>query len=294
MIKELQTRKTKKTTSTSRRKKSVRTTKPRKTSGRKNLKKHWREVPMWLYYTLTGIVVAILLTGFYFFYIRPYVYRWKACSGARAYGVCLPTGYEVHGFDMSHHQGKIDWETLKNVQDAPYPVRFVFMKASEGGDFRDTTFIHNFEKARKFGFIRGAYHFFNPKTDPSLQADFFIRSVKLEAGDLPPVLDVEKVGEDEAILRKNVRIWLRKIEQHYRVKPILYASYKFKTRYLTDSIFDGYPYWIAHYYADSLEYRGHWEFWQHTDVGRLPGIKEDVDLNVFNGSLEELKAMTIK
>ncbi len=30
-------------------------------------------------------------------------------------------------------------------------------------------------------------------------------------------------------------------------------------------------------------------FWQHTDVGNVPGIKEDVDLNVFNGSLEELK-----
>ena len=30
-----------------------------------------------------------------------------------------------------------------------------------------------------------------------------------------------------------------------------------------------------------------------TDVGRLPGIDEQVDLNVFNGSMEELKSMTI-
>jgi lysozyme len=28
-------------------------------------------------------------------------------------------------------------------------------------------------------------------------------------------------------------------------------------------------------------------------VGRLPGIREDVDLNVFNGTLDELKRMTI-
>jgi lysozyme len=39
---------------------------------------------------------------------------------------------------------------------------------------------------------------------------------------------------------------------------------------------------------------GEWKFWQHTDVGTLPGIREKVDLNIFNGSLEELQLMTIK
>ena len=211
----------------------------------------------------------------------------------KAYGVCLPYGFEVHGFDVSHHQGQIDWNELQKTQAAPFPVRFVFMKASEGGDFSDTAFIHNFDEARKHGFIRGAYHFYNPKTDASRQADFFIRSVKLESGDLPPVLDIEVRGEDEKKLRRDLKVWLDKIEDYYRVKPILYTSYKFKTRYLNDSVFNSYPYWIAHYYADSVEYKGQWRFWQHTDVGRLPGIREDVDLNVFNGTLDELKRMTI-
>ena len=94
-------------------------------------------------------------------------------------------------------------------------------------------------------------------------------------------------------LRRDLKVWLDKIENYYRVKPILYTSYKFKTRYLNDSVFNSYPYWIAHYYADSVEYKGQWRFWQHTDVGRLPGIREDVDLNVFNGTLDELKRMTI-
>ena len=63
---------------------------------------------------------------------------------------------------------------------------------------------------------------------------------------------------------------------------------------LTDSVFNLYPYWIAHYYVDSLHYRGPWAFWQHSDIGQLPGIKEKVDLNIFNGSYEELRAMTIE
>lgn len=122
----------------------------------------------------------------------------------------------------------------------------------------------------------------------------FINSVKLDSGDLPPVLDIEKRGKDENQLRRDLKLWLDKIEQHYKVKPILYTSYKFKTRYLNDSVFNSYPYWIAHYYVDSVEYRGEWKFWQHTDVGTLPGIREKVDLNIFNGSLEELQLMTIK
>ena len=42
--------------------------------------------------------------------------------------------------------------------------------------------------------LRGAYHFYIPGTDALKQADFFIRTVKLDSGDLPPVLDVEAVS----------------------------------------------------------------------------------------------------
>ena len=124
------------------------------------------------------------------------------------------------------------------------------------------------------------------KTDPLKQADFFIRTVQLIPGDLPPVLDVETIGKSTPHdLRIAVKTWLDRIELHYGVKPILYTSYKFKNRYLSDSVFNTYPYWIAHYYVDSVKYEGPWHFWQHTDVGNVPGIREEVDLNVFNGSL---------
>ena len=267
------------------------TSAPKSRRGKDTAKR--QEMPEWAKYVLMGIGAAVFVLGFYVCCIRPFSYRWKPCYGTKAYGVCLPSGFSVHGFDVSHHQGDIDWAQLQHTQVAPSPIRFVFMKASEGGDFSDTTFLHNFDMARRYGFIRGAYHFFNPKTDPIRQADFFIRSVKLEAGDLPPVLDIEKRGSDEQSLRTNLKRWLDRVEQHYKVKPILYTSYKFKNRYLNDSVFNAYPYWIAHYYVDSVEYSGKWTFWQHTDVGRLPGIDERVDLNVFNGDLEQLKQLLI-
>lgn len=95
-------------------------------------------------------------------------------------------------------------------------------------------------------------------------------------------------------LKTAVKTWLDRVEAHYGVKPILYTSYKFKKRYLSDSIFNAYPYWIAHYYVDSVRYEGKWHFWQHTDVGTVPGIEEEVDLNVFNGTMEELLELTLK
>ena len=245
--------KPRKTTS---RKSSSSPRKPRKKGAsphKKKVIKKW-EIPTWLYYILMGVITVVFLSAFFYFFIRPYSYRWKPCYGLKAYGVCMPAGFHIHGIDISHYQGNIDWQRLTQTRQSQFPIHFIFMKASEGGDYGDRVFQANFDSAKVYGFIRGAYHFYNPKTDPVRQADFFINSVKLDAGDLPPVLDIEKRGDDARTLRRDLKIWLDRIERHYKVKPILYTSYKFKTRYLNDSIFDSYPYWIAHYYVDSVEY----------------------------------------
>ena len=263
-------------------------------SKRKAKKTIHKEIPAWARYLLGLLVVIVFVSGFYWFFIRPYAYRWKPCYGLKGYGVCMPHGYQVHGIDISHYQGDINWKMLEQTRQGQFPISFVFMKATEGGDYADDKFVANFDSARAHGFIRGAYHFYNPKTDANKQADFFIQSVKLEPGDLPPVLDIEKKGKDMKKLQQDLKVWLRKVESHYGVKPIIYASYKFKTRYLNDSVFNSYPYWIAHYYVDSVRYQGDWKFWQHTDVGTLPGIDEKVDLNVFNASLQELKRMQLQ
>lgn len=263
------------------------------TRGKKKTQPH--AMPVWLRNLVAVCIIIVFSAGFYWFFIRPYAYRWKPCYGMKGYGVCMPCSYEVHGIDISHYQGKIDWELLTHNKEAKFPIHFIFLKATEGGDHGDDTFTQNFGLARKYGFVRGAYHYFIPTTDARRQADFFIRTVQLGEGDLPPVLDVETIGKQSAQeLKTGVKAWLDRVEAHYGVKPILYTSYKFKERYLSDSIFNVYPYWIAHYYVDSVRYEGKWHFWQHTDVGSVPGIEKAVDLDVFNGTLEELVGLTLK
>lgn len=244
------------------------------------------------YILLGALAGGLVLIGFVLVVIRPF--SPSSCQGVRWYEVCMPERYGVHGLDISHYQGRIDWERLLQTQEGPFPLEFVFMKATEGESLADSLFLCNFEQARHHKLIRGAYHYFIPTKDPVAQANFFISQVELKDGDLPPVLDVEVTGnKTKKELQRLVKRWLDRIEEHYGAKPILYASYKFRIKYLDDTLFDDYPYWIAHYYVDSVRYDGQWHFWQHSDRGRVPGITTTVDLDVFNGTTEELRLMTM-
>ena len=251
-----------------------------------------QHLPGWAWWIGGLSIVGIYIYFFYYIFVGPFGFRWRALYGDVSY----PEGYEIHGIDVSHHQGKINWQKLKDQgMIDKFPVRFVMIKATEGASRIDPNFKENFFQARENGFTRGAYHFYSIYSSAEKQAEFFIKNVKLEKGDLPPVLDVEhkpKNQTDEEFVG-SIRKWLDIVENHYGVKPIIYTYYKFKTRYLNDSVFDDYPYWIAHYYVDKVEYEGAWKFWQHTDAGRLPGIKGRVDFNIYNGSYYDLRKLTI-
>lgn len=85
----------------------------RKSAARRGKKKsEARIMPAWLRTILAVCIIAVFSAGFYWFFIRPYAYRWKPCYGQKGYGVCMPCDYEVHGIDISHYQGSIDWVQL--------------------------------------------------------------------------------------------------------------------------------------------------------------------------------------
>ena len=239
-----------------------------------------------------GIGMAVFYAWlFYFFFVSPTGFRWRALYG----DVNYPKGYEIHGIDISHYQGTIDWDALRDGMIEGCPLRFVVIKATEGSSRLDRNFKDNFAQAREYGYIRGAYHFWSNRSSAKAQAYFFLDKVRLRDGDLPPVLDVEYAPADKSIeeFQQDILTWLHVVEDKYHVKPIIYTYYKFKEKYLGAPVFDDYPYWIAHYYVDKVEYKGAWKFWQHTDAGKLPGIKGDVDFNIYNGSYYDLKKLTI-
>ena len=227
-------------------------------------------------------------------------YEWWMEQRARfirydVFGTEIPANYSIHGIDVSKYQDIIDWQSVQRMQVENVKIGFAFIKATEGNGNRDRHFNRNWKKAKEAGVTRGAYHFFIATKSGRIQAENFIENVTLEPGDLPPVLDVEQTyGVNETKLRERVKEFLHVVENHYGIVPVLYTNVDFYKQYLKDD-FDVYPLWVAHYLQKERP-RIHrpWQFWQHSETGRVNGIYPKVDFNVFNGDSTEFRKMLLR
>jgi lysozyme len=209
-------------------------------------------------------------------------------EGCRPPDTVKRTDYEIHGIDVSHHQGDIDWPRL-----AAQPIHFVYIKATEGGDHKDRLFPSNWTQAKAVGIKRGAYHFFRPGTPVLYQVINFIRSVKLEEGDLPPVVDIEvRDGVKPDKMVESLSTWLLWIEAFYGMPPIIYSNQDFYNDYLAGH-FPDHKCWIARYanVEPGLVTQKEWDLWQYGNRGRLDGVDGYVDFNVFKGDLKAFETL---
>lgn len=213
----------------------------------------------------------------------------------REFGINIPANYSLHGIDVSRYQQMINWDAVKAMNVQETRIHFAFIKATEGNDNTDNCFKRNWRKAKDAELIRGAYHFFIATKDGTLQARNFIKNVKLESGDLPPVLDVEQTyGVSRTLLQQRIKAFLYAAELAYGVKPVIYTNADFYESYLKDE-FDEYPLWVAHYLQpQEPRISRNWHFWQHSESGHVNGINGKVDFNVFNGDSTEFVNLLIK
>jgi lysozyme len=132
----------------------------------------------WIGTILTIVVLASLamagvayLTGF-----------WKPALRAAS-------SYPVRGVDVSNHQVAVNWPMVASDK-----IAFAYLKATEGGDFKDQRFAENWKKAAAAGLLRGAYHFFTFRTPGKAQAENFMAAVPRDPSALPPAVDLEYWG----------------------------------------------------------------------------------------------------
>lgn len=198
------------------------------------------------------------------------------------------------GFDVSHYQGRIVWEKIDSISGI-VPLDFVFIRATMGLDGKDKTFDANWRAARANHFIRGAYHYYRPDENSVAQAHNFIKNVRLSAGDLPPVLDIEELPKGQSLdsLRMGLSRWIKMVEEEYQVKPILYSGEHFYSKHL-QKWFSDYVLWIANYNFFVEEIKPEWHFWQFTEKGLIDGIEGKVDVNVFNGNRQDIRKLLIR
>lgn len=201
--------------------------------------------------------------------------------------------FPVQGIDVSGHQGSIQWSTIPT-----HEVQFVYIKETEGGDFRDERFTENWESSGKAGLRRGAYHFFTLKTPGAKQADNFIATVPKEASALPPAIDLEFWGNSRDRppvdqFQRELSAFISKVREFYGKEPVIYTARDFQNHYLS-----GFPQprlWIRAVVASPhVVGVSTWTFWQFTEKGRIRGIEGFVDRNVFRGSQNEFEAFCLQ
>lgn len=239
------------------------------------------------------VIIIIFIAGVYNGYYW-WINRKSRFVRYPAFGIAIPENFSIHGIDVSKYQQNIAWDVVKEMKVKNVQLGFAFIKATEGLGNRDQQFKRNWKKSKQAGMIRGAYHFFLATKDGKAQAENFISTVDLENGDLPPVVDIEQTyGVNPSILKKELKEWLDVIEFYYGVKPIIYTGVEFYKRNLGKD-FNEYPLWAAHYFQyNTPRIDRDWQFWQHSEQGRVNGIISKVDFNVFNGDSVEFRNLLI-
>jgi lysozyme len=205
--------------------------------------------------------------------------------------VCA-SGVTTKGVDVSYHNGTINWTSVKNAG-----YEFAFVRISDGTGFRDPMFATNWAGAHAAGLTRGIYQFFRPNQDVAAQADLVIAAVGTRApGDLPPVIDVEATGNlSPASVAAKVRTWVDRVKAATGVDPIVYTGkYFWRDQVGGPTTFANNALWIAQYTSlcpDLTSPWNTWAFWQYSETGSVPGISGGIDVDRFNGTVDELRAL---
>lgn len=183
------------------------------------------------------------------------------------------------GIDVSHHQGAIDWAALPGQG-----VDFAYIKASEGGDHRDTLFARNWAGARAARIARGAYHFFTLCRPGADQAANFIAAVPAEPDALPPAVDLEHLGNcarrvSVDAFHAELAAFIRAVEARYGQPVLLYLTAEFDRSYEVSARVDR-PLWLRSLVLEPRFGARPWAVWQVSNFRRLAGIEGPVDWNV--------------
>lgn len=170
-------------------------------------------------------------------------------------------------------------------------VRFVYLKASEGETFTDSTYVARHAAYRAAGLYVGGYHFAHPDADPSAQALHFLRVLgQLHPGDLPPALDLEiPEGRTTAELVTFTRSFLAVVRGHTGRRPVLYTSASYLHDHLSGGVNIVPDYallWLAAW--GPAEPTTPHVLWQSSDRGELHGVPFAVDLDRMNGTGAQL------
>lgn len=237
----------------------------------------------------------------------------------------------IDGIDVSHHQGNINWTSVKNSG-----IDFAFTKATEGVNYVDPEYHDNMQGATAAGVLIGPYHFcridslngvdftsyqpgygdpFLPGTDPYIdavsEANDFLDAIMpyYNSGQyLPPVADVEglpdfgNLASERLFISNWVQVFSDTINDTLGRRPLIYTSKSGANTRYEPEIAATHDLWLAWWkgtgttdppVSSDTPLWNDWKFWQWTNASSVPGIAGGVDGDVFDGTMQELEQLLI-
>ncbi len=226
------------------------------------------------------------------------------------------------GIDVSYWQGNIsqtNWNTVASSSGRT----FVFVRASHldstGGE-PDPYFANNMTRAKNAGLYAGAYHYATPDSYTAVyEANYFLDQAHarnyIVPGYMRPVLDVEGVSAafDKPTLSQWANDWIDRVKSETGVEAMIYSNSSYSSSRFDSSVASR-SFWVANWLNPLTEswvrtegidppagigVFSAWAFWQYSNNGNtsgfpsVPGIGTRVDLDVFNGTLDELRQFVI-
>ena len=201
------------------------------------------------------------------------------------------------GIDVAAHQHPggtpIDWSKVRSDGQS-----FAFVKATEGGDWVNPHYVQDIQAANAAGLKTGAYHYARPAGDAKTQAANFAAQIALAPNQtLPPALDIEVTeGKSAAQLEQWIEEFTSELKRLTGRTPMIYTYKYFWMGQMNNSQkFSDMPLWLAAYQDQAPEAVGGWNelsFWQRSGSGKVAGISTDVDMNLFNGSKQQLQTFS--
>lgn len=202
---------------------------------------------------------------------------------------------KVKGIDVSKHQGKIDWNKVKEAG-----IGFAILRVGYGDNVvtqDDDRFRENANACTALGIPFGAYIYSYATS---------VEHAKSEAEHMLRMLDGYKLSypvyydlEDEVTAAcsnyeiEQIASTFATMIQEAGYTVGIYANKYWWTTHLTGSIYEQWERWVAQYYSECT-YSGNYGMWQYGSAGRVDGISEPVDVNICYKDYPAIIAGTVE
>lgn len=208
--------------------------------------------------------------------------------------------YEVagmsFGIDVSHHQGKIDWNQVAQSGVKFAIIRVGYRSRDTGTIYEDREAANNLKGALAAGLKVGVYFFSQAinEFEAVEEASWVANYISKYQITYPVVYDLEYIGQYRTAAagvtksqRTDYAIAFMETIKSEGYTPMMYASKNgYAVNWETARLSNRYKIWVAQYpgnvnpSTDKSSYTGKHAMWQYTDKGKVPGIKTSVDMDV--------------